>query len=260
MSDELKGIIIITNHFKEHPVFPKVVYANNYFLNSIGYLLEEIINKDPSEIFANWNNDEFIQEIVKCVDNKSSWCGELILKSKNGKNKARKFSITPIFTVDGEISYYSCSMKISNKTVCEINTACGLECLDKLVDTLSKHQEYYQNIYQINPENIIKIDTVGNVIFTNDQAKENLGIASGENLFKKCLEKHIKSEFKEKNIKGKVSKTEFSYILNKKTVFIKAHYWPIYSEENKLSGYSLNLVDISKKKNIKNELLALKGA
>lgn len=254
MVENFKAVVIITNHFKEQPVFPKIVYANKYLLNSIGYNLQEIADKDPSAIFANWNNDEFISEIVTCVDRKVSWVGDLQVKDKNNKTQTKKFTITPIFNPFGEILYYSCTTEVSAKQ-CKTNSDGNLICLDDFVNALWEHQAVFKDTYEMAPENLLKIDVDGNITFINKQANESLSLNLGDNLFKIVKDASIKKAFKDKNTIGKVTKINFDI----KTMPVSCKFWPL-DQDGKIIGYSISISDITRKRNVAKELLALKGA
>jgi hypothetical protein len=254
MSENFKGIAIITNHFKEQPVFPKIVFANKYLLNLMGYSLEEIADKDPSTIFANWNNNEFITEIVSCVDQGISWVGDLVLIKKEGKPQTKKFIITPVVNAHGEIMYYSCSTEISQKH-CKLVSGGSLSCLDDFVDTLWKHQQVFKDTYQLAPECLFKTDLVGNVTYANNLSQSHLKINVGDNLFKLVNDSSVKKAFKDKKTVGKVTKINFD--LNNMPVSCK--FWPL-DDNGVVVGYSISVSDLTKKRDVAKQLLALKGA
>src|SRR5271166_762281 len=130
MTETCKGIAIITNHFKDQTHPPKVVYANKYLLNLLGLGLDQVANQDPSKFFANWNSDNFVKEILACVDQKINWAGELDVYTcpKKSATEKKSFTITPVYTVNGDISYYSCTTDVIKN--CKTDSEDNLVCLD----------------------------------------------------------------------------------------------------------------------------------
>lgn len=253
MGENFKGIVIITNHFKEQPVFPKIVYANKYLLNLIGYSLEAITNQDPSKIFTNWNNNDFITEIVTCVDQGISWVGDLVVSKKDGKTQTKKFIITPVKNAVGEIMYYSCSTDIAQKH-CKLVSG-DTNCLDDFVNTLWEYQAVFQDTYNLAPESLLKIDLEGSITYMNDLAQKQFSLTKGNNIFKLVNDASIKKAFKDKKTIGKVTKINF----NLNNIPVSCKFWPL-DLDGVVVGYSISISDITEKRDVARQLLALKGA
>lgn len=145
MTETCQGIAIITNHFKHEGTQPKIVYANKYLLHMLGISLEKVANRDPNKIFANWNNDVFVKEIIACVDQKINWVGELeVYKNKKRTiTEKKKFIITPVYDVNGNISYYSCTTDVEKN--CKTESEDNLVCLDDFVDTLWQYKQVHES-------------------------------------------------------------------------------------------------------------------
>jgi len=142
MTETCKGIAIITNHFNDQANQPKIVYANKYLLNLLGMSLDQIVNQPPTKIFANWDNEIFIQEIIACVNKKVSWFGELDVYTKESVTEKKNFTITPVYDVKGDISYYSCITDVVKN--CKTESEDNLVCLDDFVDTLWQYQAKHE--------------------------------------------------------------------------------------------------------------------
>ena len=256
----VKATLIVTNHFKELPVNPKIVYANKYMLNLSGYDLEEITNQEPQKLFANWNNDSFIQEIVSCVDKKIDWVGELQVITHSGSMVKKIFQITPIYNANNEISYYACSTN-SNCSLCEKVQNSNLICLDDYICSLVENQNNYQTIFETAPENLLKIDLNGNIIFANAQSQNHFKLIPGDNIFKlmKNSSKRIQSFFKNKNVKGKVSKIDFEINSNNQVFPVHCKFWLLTDDNNNAVGYSISLSDMTRRLDIAKKILELKG-
>lgn len=257
MFEESKAIAVITNHFKEQPVNPKIVFANSHLLNMVGYGLDEVASCDPSKIFANWNNHEFIQEIVACVENKVSWVGTLIVLGKDGKQKKQKFTITPVYGLDGDINFYSCSTPVKSKK-CAKNVDGSFSCLDDFVTSMTQYYEHFQQVCVMAPENLLKIDIDGKITYINPHAQEQFNLSTGDNVFDivSSSKNKIIDFFKSNGVVGKVSKIDFDM----NSCSVKCKFWPISSDNKTISGYSLSLTDITKRREVARQLLAMKGA
>ena len=263
MTESFKGIIIITNHFKEQPVDPKIVYINKNLLSVLGYTLEDIINLNPEKIFKNWTGDQFIQEIVSCVEQKISWAGNLDVKQKNGKIFKNKFIITPVYTISGDVSYYSCSTEIAQLE--EIHELPEKDiCLDDFISCLWEYQEHFREVCDMAPVNLLKINKIGKIKYLNNQAVEHFGFKVGDNLFDMISQNSSKTKitkfFTDKQTIGKVSKVGFDINYNNKQLNLNCKFWPLADDSKEIKGYSINLSDVSKAKEIVKEFMALKGS
>jgi transcriptional regulator with PAS, ATPase and Fis domain len=256
MSKEFhKAILIVTNHFTVEPVNPKIVYANQHFLNMLGCNLSDIEKQDPSKVFKNWNNNEFIQEIVNCVEQKINWVGDLQVIDKNSKISARKFVITPVYNIKNDINFYSCSTLIDADLCTNAD-----DCLDGYVDSMSEFYEHFQSVCEKSPANLLRMDTSGNINYINSHAQKHFNLNIGCNLFE-IIEDNankIKRSFSDKNILGKVSKINFDFFSDQ-SWSVQCKFWPINDDQNNIIGYSAVLIDNTKRKDITKQLLALKG-
>jgi hypothetical protein len=145
MTETCKGIAIITNHFKDTDNQPKIVYANKYFLNLLGVTLEKVVNQDPSNFFANWHTETFVKEIIACVDQKVSWTGDLDVYThpENRTAEKKKFIITPVYDINGSISYYSCTTDVEKNCKCE--SVDNLIGLNDFIDSLWQYKSQYES-------------------------------------------------------------------------------------------------------------------
>lgn len=260
MSEVCRGILIISNHFKEQPVEPKIVYANKYFLNLIDCNLDKVVNQDPSKIFANWDKDGFIQEIVACVEQKISWIGNLDVFTSGSKCEKKKFIITPVYNIAGEISYYSCTTEVNKKSKKSADD--NLICLDDFISSLWDYQSHFKEVYEMAPANLLKIDLKGEINFINKHAQEQFALQPGNNMFSLITEdsSKVKKFFKDKKIIGKVSKIDFDLTSKNQIWSITCRFWPIVDELGVVTGYSVSLSDITKQRDITQKLMALKEA
>lgn len=261
MTETCKGVAIITNHFKEQAVQPKIVYANKYLLNLLGLGLDQIVNQDPSKIFANWNSDQFIAEIVACVDQKISWVGDLDVYTDSSKTSTEKkhFTITPVYNITGDISYYSCTTEV--KKSCKTDSEDNLICLDDFISSLWEYQSHFKEVYELAPANLLRINPCGKISYINKHAQERFNIKSGDNMFELIGKRgeEVKQFFNDKQTIGKISKIDFDLTADNKIWSINCRFWPLVDDNGKIFGYSVSLSDITSKRDLTQKLLALKG-
>ena len=260
MSNEFKAVVVITNHFKEQPVNPKIVFGNCHFLATIGYSLDEIGGADPSLIFTNWVKDEFVQEIVACVDNKVSWTGFLNVKNKQGKVTKREFTITPVYDLSGSINFYSCCTMVKNKH-CAKNKDGNITCLDDYLNSMTEYYTHFQQACVLAPENFIKLDLSGNITFINQHAQDQFYLETNFNIFDSLdTDKDRVMDFiNDTETSGKVRKIEFDIITGTHIASVKCKCWANVNEQNEVVGHSLSLTDVTKKRNVAKQLMALRG-
>lgn len=244
---------VITNHFKEKGVIPKIVYANNVLLHSIGYSLDEISGKDPVTLFTNWYRDHFIEQIVACVDEGASWSGTMVMTHKSGKKFDLDFVITPIYNIDGSINYYICSASVD----CD-ESVCTPE-LDNYISSMWQYYDHFVGVYKGTPANLVRIDRAGKVTFITELGKKHLGIDLGDDFFKNLKngtdteeEIHLRSSL------GKVSKINFT--TKNKDLSFKGKFWPIADSNHSIIGYAITFADVTERVKITKKLLELKGA
>lgn len=260
MPNELDGYIIITNHFKSVDAKPKIVYANNNLLSYLGYKLSEIIDKKPDTIFLNWTEENFKEQIIQCVDDKKDWFGSITLKRKNKKSAITKdFAITPVFGLSGEISYYSCRTLIEEHEIAK-NTKTPL---DDFIGSLWESQKEFSEIYVNSPADLLKIDLKGIITFANLSAQRNFAFEVGQDLFSDVVNDEfskVYSFFKDNENIDEQTKLILTLEKNHKELFLECHFTPLFDSTKHISGYSVSIRDISKRKEISKKLLALKGA
>lgn len=255
MSEYVKAVAIITNHFKEKPVNSKIVYVNNNLLQAIGYNLDELTGKDPEILFHNWYKDHFIEQIVACVDQKVSWAGSLDVNTKTGEKTNLEFVITPIYGIDGNINYYICS---GNVLKCN-DGVCTPE-LDDYISSMWQYYDHFVGVCKANPSNLIRIDLDGKIVYSTDYTSNQLGLSVNENFFESIFGgKQVKEEIVHRASIGKVTKLEFEAKIAKKHYEFQSKFWPIADNDHNIIGYAISFSDITERKSIKRQLLALKG-
>lgn len=88
--ENIRNSILITD--KES----KIIYVNNYFLNTTGYLKEEVIGKTPAILKSGKMSEKFYKSLKTKLKNGEIWQGEFINKTKSGKLFTEETTIIPI--------------------------------------------------------------------------------------------------------------------------------------------------------------------
>lgn len=85
----------------------KIIIAINKALNKItGYTEGEIVGQSVSTVASNRHSTKFFQKIWSSVEQYNHWQGEIWNRDKHGREYPTWFSITPVHSKDGLISYY----------------------------------------------------------------------------------------------------------------------------------------------------------
>ena len=92
--------VMITNLNKE------IKYVNPAFLRHTGYLFSEVIGQNSQMFFSEKTSPETYSEMWSTLMEFKPWKGELINKSKQGKETVDLTEVIPIATADGIIDHY----------------------------------------------------------------------------------------------------------------------------------------------------------
>ena len=85
----------------------KIIIAINKALNKItGYAEGEIVGQSVSAVASNRHSTKFFQKIWSSVEQYNHWQGEIWNRDKHGREYPTWFSIAPVHSKDGLISYY----------------------------------------------------------------------------------------------------------------------------------------------------------
>lgn len=85
----------------------KIIIAINKALNKItGYAEGEIVGQSVLTVASNRHSTKFFQRIWSSVEQYKHWQGEIWNRDKHGREYPTWFSITPVHSKDGLISYY----------------------------------------------------------------------------------------------------------------------------------------------------------
>ncbi|MDC7243477.1 MAG: PAS domain-containing sensor histidine kinase, partial [Sphaerochaetaceae bacterium] len=108
------NIIVITDYYQ------KILYVNQSFTDSTGYIFNEVVGKTPSILRSSVMPKTFYKELNEKIYSGKKWQGEFINIDKNGHRRYEKASILPIFDSKGKI-YNFLSIKLDITKEVEAN-------------------------------------------------------------------------------------------------------------------------------------------
>lgn len=102
--------IVITN------LDGNLVYVNNQFLKITGYSREEVIGNNPRILKSGYTKKEVYKEMWDTIKSGSTWNGEFLNKTKNGKLYWEEVTISPVRNEEGKIiNFLAIKTDISNQ-------------------------------------------------------------------------------------------------------------------------------------------------
>ncbi len=84
----------------------KIVEVNQSFINSTGYLLDEVIGKDPKLLSSGHHDAAFYQHISQTLHEKGYWQGEVWNRRKNGELFPVLLGISTVCDAQGRLTHY----------------------------------------------------------------------------------------------------------------------------------------------------------
>ncbi|OOV18842.1 PAS domain-containing sensor histidine kinase [Flavobacterium sp. LM4] len=101
-----KDSILITEANSTDGKIPRIVYVNPAFTKMSGYESDEILGQSPN-VFKGPNSDsEALKKVLKAIKEERECLIETISYSKNKREYWVRFSMIPIFTVEGVLSHW----------------------------------------------------------------------------------------------------------------------------------------------------------
>lgn len=103
---QTKDSIIILEADSKSIGIPKIVYVNPAFSNMSGYHADDVIGKTP-DIFIGPNSDkQEYEKLITALKNKEECIIETISYKKNQEEYWVRFSMTPIYNAENELSHW----------------------------------------------------------------------------------------------------------------------------------------------------------
>lgn len=98
--EQSPNVIIITD------LNANIEYVNAAFVTTTGYDLDEVIGKNPRILKSGKTPDSTYVEMWSCLNNETSWQGELINQRKDGTEYIESVYITPMREESGLVTHY----------------------------------------------------------------------------------------------------------------------------------------------------------
>lgn len=257
-----ESIVIFTNHFDTGVINPKIVYANQEFLNLSGFNLEEIIGQSPCSLVHNQNNSSVTKEVIKTLTKKRPWEGPVIIQDKFEQEQVVYFKIIPVINFDDDVLYYACiGQQFENFKKDDFCRLGACSYLNKFIDSIFEQTKYFKEISEKMPTGLWRIDLEGNILYSNKTSREHFGLKMETNLYDYIpSEEHmfVKKMFKNCPKKTKVNNITFRMKNKNQTLWAGCQYWPIFKND-KIVGFSGTIKDVTNEQILIQHLQELKS-
>ena len=165
---------------------PHILWANKAWSKMTGYIPEEAIGKNPSEIVKSGRmQDAFYVNMWEPLVNNKPWYGRIINKRKDGRLYTEEMEITPFYDASGN-KYYLAQKKEIYLDKEMLNAGMN--------DNISKLFEISNNLMVL----LAKDGTIQNI---NRSGADLLGYEKheliGKNWFDTCLPEHIREQIRD---------------------------------------------------------------
>jgi PAS domain S-box-containing protein len=95
----------------------RIQYVNQAFETLLGYALTEVKGLHLELVYKGWEQEEVLQQIIKCVENGEVWTGRTQNSTKEGKNLQFEKTVSPIRGKHGVILGYVSVWRDLSKTI-----------------------------------------------------------------------------------------------------------------------------------------------
>ncbi len=100
--DVLDVHIVITD------VHGNIIYANPAAQKITGYSLEEMLGRNPGDLWGGFEDNQFFAQMWKTIkEDKRVFNGRVHNKNKDGVGYVQELHITPLLGRDGEVKYFA---------------------------------------------------------------------------------------------------------------------------------------------------------
>lgn len=83
-----------------------IVELNSAFTDILGYTKEDVLGKNPKILSSGTHDQQYYQEMWRCILDEKHFSNEIINSKKNGELITQWISINPIFDEDGDLQNY----------------------------------------------------------------------------------------------------------------------------------------------------------
>jgi PAS domain S-box-containing protein len=96
----------------------KILYANQLFTKTSGYILDELVGKSHRIIKSNLHSQEFFKEMWDTIKAKKPWTGQITNQKKNGEHYIVDSHVYPVLNYKNEITeFISVRFDVTEKTI-----------------------------------------------------------------------------------------------------------------------------------------------
>lgn len=244
-----------------------IEYVNPKFTELLGYNLEEIVGKDPLEIFEHLHTEDYYNDIKKTLTSGDSWNGEMQNKSKDGRLFWEKVTISPIRNDQGDITNFVTikedisAMKQAEEELIKKNNEL-IEEKEKAKESLEQFQQLFENMEQGFALHEMLYDKQGKpidyrFILINKAFEKLTGISSNKYIGKTI--KEVIPDIEDKWIKryGEVASTGTLVNFEEYSIAFEKHYNVVaYSPKKDL--FAVIFTDVTDVKNYQKDLIIAK--
>ncbi len=152
-----------------------ILYANEFFVKTSQYSLEELIGKTHSVLKSGFHAEEYYRDMWNTIRAGKTWRGEMKNRAKDGTFYWVDTSITPILDDDGSIMrYISVRFPITERKVAERNVA-----------KIARDLEKYKLALDSTADEVVITDNNGIILYANAAVQLLTGFSPREIIGKK---------------------------------------------------------------------------
>lgn len=184
-----------------------IEYVNDKFSEITGYTKDEARGKTPALLHSGKMSKEFYEKLWSTILSKKEWRGEILNRTKGGKEYWESVRISPILGDDGEISNFVAIKEDITKAKLEEEQNRFLARHDALT-TLPNRQYFFETLEQCSSKNIalLYLDLDG-----FKQVNDTLGHNAGDTLLLEVA-KRLKSTIRSSDFVARLGGDEFVII------------------------------------------------
>ena len=114
----------------------KIIFVNNSFCNSYGYITDEIISKNISILYSEKNSENILKQIFPATM-RGGWNGEILSKSRDGKEFLTSISISAIRNEKKEaVAFTTVALDITNRRFAENELRSSKQMLQLILNNI----------------------------------------------------------------------------------------------------------------------------
>lgn len=219
VDEQLRLSALVFEHASEGTIITdaanKIMSVNPAFTTITGYSPEEVIGKDPSMLYASDQDDAYLLEMARTLQEEGTWQGELVNQRKNGELYTEWLSVNVLRDDKGKIKRY-------------IGVFSDITKAKKAQDTIA-HQAAYDHLTSL-PNRGLTLDRLSQLLLfsrRNDRMlavlfmdldhfkliNDSMGHAAGDELLVQTAQR-IKSVLRDSDSVGRLGGDEFIVLLS----------------------------------------------